>query len=81
MPSVATILPTNSKVSEISVEEGDNQRAIASTSIAITKPLTTQDVDVEIWQKTSNTNDDRGEESLDRFYFLKLPHRPFHFEV
>jgi len=30
---------------------------------------------------TLMSNDDRGEDSLDQFYFLKLPHHPFHFEV
>ncbi|XP_024634174.1 uncharacterized protein [Medicago truncatula] len=49
----------NAKTKTSSQEEGDNQRAIAYTPIDITKPVTTQDVDVEIWQETSNTNDDQ----------------------
>jgi hypothetical protein len=52
-----------------------------SSPISITRPLTTQEVHVNNLQETSNTNDDQGEDSLDQFYFLKLSHHPFHFEV
>lgn len=40
-------------------KEGDEERAIASPPIAITKPLSAQDVDVKICQETSSTNEDQ----------------------
>ncbi|AES70767.2 hypothetical protein MTR_3g062130 [Medicago truncatula] len=46
-----------SKHRTTSHEEGDGQRAIASPSITITKPVTTEDVDLKNWRETSNTND------------------------
>jgi len=79
---------------EMSVEEGTtsaNAKAIKSSPqskslgsllsrLATSKPVTTQDVDVKIWQETSKTNVDKGEDSLDQSYFLMLPPHPFHFE-
>jgi len=55
--------------------------AISSPPISITRPLTTQEVHVNNLHETSKVNDDQGEDSLDQFYFLKLPHNPFHFEI
>lgn len=40
-------------------EYSDGQIDIASPPVAITKPVTTQDVDVKIWQETSKTNVDK----------------------
>jgi hypothetical protein len=46
-------------------EYGDGQTVAASPPIAITKPLTTQDVDVNKRKETtSKTNDDQGEGSF-----------------
>ncbi|PNX91374.1 putative LRR and NB-ARC domain disease resistance protein, partial [Trifolium pratense] len=42
---------------------GDGQIVVASPPIAITKPLTTQDVDVKNRQEISKTNNDQGEPS------------------
>ncbi|XP_039687271.1 disease resistance protein UNI isoform X3 [Medicago truncatula] len=49
------IAPSERKTS--SQEHGDGQIAISSLPISITKPPTTQDVDVENLQETSKTND------------------------
>nr|XP_027190601.1 uncharacterized protein LOC101506749 [Cicer arietinum] len=38
-----------------------------------------QDVDVRDSSGTTKTNDDEGKDSLDKFYFLMLPHHPFDF--
>jgi hypothetical protein len=49
-------------------EYGDGQTVAASPPIAITKPLTTQDVDVNKRKETtSKTNDDQGEGSFGEF--------------
>ncbi|RHN67854.1 hypothetical protein MtrunA17_Chr3g0107261 [Medicago truncatula] len=48
-----------SKHKTTSQDDGDGRRVVASPLTAITKPLTTQDVDVKIWQETSKTKDDQ----------------------
>ncbi|MCI34228.1 LRR and NB-ARC domain disease resistance protein, partial [Trifolium medium] len=53
-----------------SLEHDDGQIVEASPPIAITKPLTTEDVDVKNRKETSKANDDEGEGSLGQFNFL-----------
>ncbi|XP_045821577.1 probable disease resistance protein At4g27220 [Trifolium pratense] len=49
--------------SQINNKYGDGQIVVASPPISITKPLTTQDVDVKNRQEISKTNNDQGEPS------------------